>query len=385
MTTELIILPEFKFSSFEPAVVEFNFTELSSAADAHLEKYSKVKVTLETLADDKKLAQELGKQAKVIARARIDMKKELTEHINEPEHQMKEIEGKFLAAQSAISEQVKVFEQEKLKEIYEIIATEFDAQVEKAGLRAEFANFQDVIQSLTKLTAITKTDALTAKTKSEISMAVSLAASTQNNVDMRVLKLENECYRLGLAAPLTKDHVSHILLLDEEAYQAELEKIINAEIQREQQAVAAHKARIEAEAKAKAEAEANAQAQAQIAAERAVMEAKEAQRQAEQTRFFAGQQAELDQQLLNSSNSVVEQPAHQLIDVNEEPIPAPAPAQQTEEATSGKTIVTCTFELDVPAHAPSAAIEAKFRKMLEAAGFTTLANIHIQRPQSPAA
>lgn len=346
MTTELM-LPEFKFSQFTPAVIEFNYRALSDALDAHLEKYKDVKVTLETLANDKKLAQELRAQIRTISRARIDRKKELTEPVAIFESQMKDLESKIESVCSVIANQVKAFEEEKLAEIYEIIATEFDAQVEKAGLRAEFANFQDVIQSLTKLTAITKTDALTAKTKSEISMAVSLAASTQNNVDMRVLKLENECYRLGLNAPLNQAHVNHILLADDATYQAELEKIIAAEMQREEQAVAAQKRKIEAEAKAKAEAE----AQAQLAAERAEMQAQMAQQQAAQP----------------AQPAAIEQPA---------PV---APAQQ--QATKGKTLVTCTFEVYVPAHVPNAAIEAKFKKQLAEANFTTLVGIEIQRPQ----
>lgn len=329
MTTELMTLPEFKFSSFEPAVIEFNFAEMSSALDAHLEKYSNVKVTAESLADDKKLSQELNKQIKTIARARIDRKNELTEPVSAFEAQMKELEQKIEAVRSVIAEQVKVFEQEKLAEIYEIIATEFESQVEQAGLRAEFANFGEETQSLTKLTAVTAKDALTAKTKSEILASVNDRLNTQNMVDLRLAKLEAECYRLGLAAPLTKAHVSSILLLDEDTYQVELEKIIAAEVQREQQAVEAHKAKLEAEAKAQAQAE-------------------------------------------------VEQEQYALVD--EQAPYTPAPQQQA--TTNGKTIVTCTFELDVPAHAPSEAIEAKFRKLLEEAGFTTLANIHIQRPQN---
>lgn len=350
MTTELMTLPEFKFETFAPAVIEFNYRALSDALDIQLEKYSNVKVTAESLAADKKLAQELGAQAKAISRARIDRKKELTEPVAIFEGQMKELEGKIATVQNAINEQVRVFEQEKITEIYKAVNAEFASQVSKAGLRVDFTNFLDEVEGLVKLTAITATGALTAKTKAAILAEVNERLNTQNMVDLRLAKLEAECYRLGLAAPLNQAHVNHILLLDEATYHTELEKIVAAEVQREHQAVAAHKARIEAEAKAKAEAEANAQAQAQIAAERAAMEVQ-----------------------------LAKEPQHQLVDVNQEPAPA---TQEAATSTSGKTVVTCTFELDVPAHAPSAAIEAKFRKMLEAAGFKTLANIHIQRPQN---
>jgi len=379
MTTELMILPEFKFETFAPAVIEFNYRELADALDLHLEKYTKLKVTAESLAADKKLAQELGAQAKIINRARLDRKKELTEPVAIFETQMKDLEGKIATVQNAINEQVKVFEAEKLAEITGIIAAEFEAQKEKQGLRhgAVFSSFIGEIDELTKLTAITASGALTAKTKAAIAEAVAFSVALQNKGDLRLAKLEAECYRLGLAAPLNQAHVNHILYAEDAEYQAGLEKIIAAEVQREQQAVAAHKARIEAEAKAKAEAEARAaleqERQARLAQEAKERADFEARVHAEAKKSVSVEQ--FNTQLLNSAE-LVDEPQHQLVDVNQEPAPALQP-----QASNGKTIVTCTFELDVPAHAPSAAIEAKFRKMLEVAGFTTLTAIHIQRAQ----
>lgn len=320
-------IPEFKFETYMPAVIEFNYRELSDALDAHLEKYENLKVTEETLSENKKLAQELGSQAKAISRIRIDRKNELTEPVSQFESMMKSLEGKIATVQAAINVQVKAFESEKLASIAATIREALADQAKQEQLRQEFCNFDHDAQSLVKLTAVTAKGSLSAKTNEEVKSIVRKAASAQAMVDLRLARLEAECYRLGLAAPLNQAHVNHILMMGDEQYQAALEKIIAAELVREEKAVAAHRGKIEAEAKL---------------------------------------------------------PVAESVPLTTNSAPELAVQSITHKQVISKTVVTCTFEIDASDAVPTAAIESKFRAMLESAGFTTLSSIKVQRPQKAA-
>lgn len=368
MTTQLLVLPEFKFTTFTPAVVEFNGAEIKAALSAFVEKYENLKVTSESLADDKKLTQDIKKLIKAIDRERIDRKKQLNLPVAALEAEMKEITGVALAVVEPLENQIKQFEAAKLVEIGDAIADEFDVQADALKLRSEFANFGEQVEQLTKLTAVTAKGALTAKTKGEITAIVASAQAMQNSVDLRLARLESECYRLGLAAPLTRAHVAHILLSDDACYQAELEKIVAAEVEREKQAVEAHKRKLEAEAKAKADAEMQAQLEQERKA-RAEIEAKERAEFEAKAKLEAERAAKLVQ--LESQQA---QPTPEPVKFEQ---PQAQADTQQPEIVSGKVAVVFTFEVDFQRPTPVEAIKAKYTEVLAGAGFTTLKNIQL--------
>lgn len=330
MSTELA-LTDIKINAV-PAQIDFDAPKLNAMADQYLEKYTNYVVVEENLADDKKLAQELGRNVTLLNRFRIDTKKQLTEPITAFEKDIKGVADKFANVRSMIDEQVAKFEEGRIKEIGETIAAYFADQTEKLGIRDEYASFGEEALKLTMLTAVTTKGNLTAKTQREADAALQQALGKQNTTDLRLAQLEAECYRLGLAAPLTYAHVQHIIHLDDDEYRHGLEKIVAAEIGREKQAVEAQRKRLEREA--------YESAQAKIRAEQA----------AEQVKSQEAAHPEVQQE-----------------------------SQAAEQSLTGKTIVTCVFELDVASSVASERIEQAVRDKLAEAGFTTLSEITIKR------
>lgn len=328
MSTELV-LTNIKVNAV-PARIEFDAPALNAIADEYLEKYTGYVVTAEGLADDKKLAQELGRHATQLNRFRIDTKKQLTEPIAQFENDIKSVADKFQSVRQLIVGQVDRFEAESLAEIKQVITGYFNEQREALGIRDEYARFD--IGSLVMLTAITKSGNLTAKTQREADAQLQQALQLQNMVDLRLSQLETECYKLGLSAPLTRAHVQHIIELENNEYAEQLKNIIDAEIEREKQAVEAQRKKLEREA--------YESAQAKIRAEQAAEQVKS------------------------------QEAAHS--DVQQEP-------QAAEQSFTVKTIVTCVFELDVASSVASERIEQAVRDKLAEAGFTTLSEITIKR------
>lgn len=242
-----------------PAVIDFNFLELKQSLDGYLTKYENYTVTQSTLADDKKVAQELGKQARAISRARIDKKKELSEPISEFEEKMRELEGMIKTVQDQIGDQVKSFEAERLSAIKEALESFRREEIERVEVATEFSKSE--ISDLVMLSAFTATGNLTAKAKSEVTARVMTDKQTQQKAEIRLAQLEAESYKLGLAAPLQEAHVKHFLLENDEVYSEKLEAIIKAELEREK--IAAERALAQAQREAELEAQKEAQAEQQ--------------------------------------------------------------------------------------------------------------------------
>ncbi|WP_372809293.1 hypothetical protein, partial [Litorivivens sp.] len=139
--------------------------------------------------------------------------------------------------------------------------------------------------------------------------------SLQDRTEMRLLKLENESYKAGLHAPLTRDHVNTFIFADDETYSTELSRVIAAEIGRQE----ATEKRIE-EKRAK---------------EQAPPPAEERQ-----------------------------------IDIEEV-------APREVEAESSGVTVTCVFKPYVPVGATAEALEISLRNQMEDAGFTSLESITV--------
>lgn len=340
-TNELALIPEFQFSVFKLPEIEFNFDALDKSLDETLDKYNNVVVTQESLPDDKKLAQELNAQAKAISNARIAKVKELAKPVDEFQVKMKALESKVLSVHKTINEQVKQFEELKLREI----AAELDALIkqewESQGVTEQFrkATYADLI----KLTSITGKGNFTAKTTNEIKERVGKDKALQSQTQIRLLELENICYKNGMAAPLTESHVKPFLFENDELYNSALQQLIQSELEREKRAVEAHRAKLEAEARAKA--------QADIAVQQAQEQAKAQIQQAQEQAKVTTKQEALQPNL----------------------------AQNDHEQKLGTTRVTCVFESEAWNAVPNEALIAKFEQLLAEAGFKTLRTINIER------
>jgi len=99
------------------------------------------------------------------------------------------------------------------------------------GVGEEFlsAEFDDLI-ILSSMTAAGK---LSGKAKSAVKDRVLADLQRQKNVEMRLVKLENACYKAGLKTPLTEVHVKAFLNAEDEVYCNQLELLIKAELNRQ--------------------------------------------------------------------------------------------------------------------------------------------------------
>ena len=332
----------------KPALLSVNFEELREHLASELERYD-VLVTAETLADAKKLATELNATKKVIADARKAEVAKASKPVRDFEEKMKELVTMVEEGRQRILSQVTRFEDETREKARELLDTDRSAMWKKHGIETEFhrAEFDDLIL----LTSVTKGGKLAAGARNKLESRVIADRQIQDRTRMRLMELENRSYRAGLAAPLTRDHVGTFLFAEDEKYESELERIIVAEVRRQE--------------------EAEARMRKQIAQEQ------ERQQQAAQ------QEAEEQ-----TKNTPVEKPAPPAEDPQPQPERQPEqpyrPAAGVPGADRDDVEVHCTFRTSVHRSVPDAAIEKEMRRVLEAAGITTLETVAVTRKREAA-
>lgn len=257
----------------QPALITVNFNEVKERLEAELKKYDVV-VTADTLVDAKKLATELNKNASEFDKSRKEAVAKVSGPIKLFEGQMKELVAMCKSGRQKIIDQVKKFEDETKAKASELLYFRLSSEWEKQGVNAEFRSA--TCDDLIKLTALTKTGNLTSAAVKEIQSRVAANKQFQDQTEMRLLKLENESYKAGLSAPLTRAHVEAFLFEHEDMYQSRLAQVMESEINREKQAEEAMRQRIEREqaAKMKAKEEARQHGEAQKRGEAAYQQAK---------------------------------------------------------------------------------------------------------------
>lgn len=225
----------------QPALITVNFDEVKERLETELKKYDVV-VTADTLADAKKLATELNKNASEFDKSRKEAVAKVSGPIKTFESQMKELVAMCKTGRQKIIDQVKRFEDETKQKASELIYLLLSSEWEKQGVNAEFRS--TICDDLIKLTALTKAGNLTSATTKEIESRVSANKQFQDQTEMRLLKLENESYKAGLAAPLTRAHVEAFLFEHDDIYQTRLAQVMESEINREKQAEQAMRERL---------------------------------------------------------------------------------------------------------------------------------------------
>jgi len=265
-----------------PLILEGNFAEVRAHFVEELKKYDVV-VTLETLPDAKKLATELNKAATEAKNRGKTVAAEASAPVDAFNAQVKELAQLLLDARTKLTVQVKTFEDETRAKALAALQAYLVEQGTTKGITQEFQ--RATVDDLANLSTLTSTGKLSSKAKGEVDARVNADLQLQQQTETRLLKLELESHKAGLAAPLTRNHVELFLFEQDGVYQMRLEHLFEAELQREA------KAREAADLRAKQESERNLLAQ-QRAAE---AEAKAAQ-QAEQNRILQEQQEQQRQQ-----------------------------------------------------------------------------------------
>ncbi|WNO60411.1 DUF1351 domain-containing protein [Rheinheimera sp. MMS21-TC3] len=297
------------------AVIAGNFDEVRAYFVEQLQAYDVV-VTAETLADAKKLCTELNKMAtEVKSRGKVVID-EASEPINEAKEQVKQLAALLVDARAKLVEQVKIFEDEQKAIAHDALQAYLIEQGEAKGIQPEFQ--RATVDGLVTLSTLTATGNLTAKSKAAVDERISADLQLQTQTEMRLLKLENESYKAGLAVALERRHVEPFLFADDNEYSMRLASLLETEVQREARAREAADKRAAEQAKYKAEAEQRA---AKAEADRA-----EADKQREKDRLAH------EAELAEAKQQAQAQLAEQAEQFKRAPQPHVAPISMGEQA-----------------------------------------------------
>lgn len=320
---------------FTPATIVANIDKLKGELENRLAPFKGLVLSADQITEGKKIVADLNKEKKVISARRLEIMRAHREAADPFETGMKELEGMYDTATADMKAQIADSENKRKAEVAITLEDYLVKQWDEAGVTDEYrtAGADDLVT----LTAVTTKGNPTAKTAGEIKARVNADRARQDRTEMRLLKLENESYKAGLHAPLTRNHVETFLFADDENYSIELNRIIAAEIERQK----ATEARIE-----------------------------------QRNNEAAARQPEPKQEAPAAYVAPVVEPGEQA--TFDEEYPA------THHSTSAWT-VTATFHPDVPAGATAAQVEAACRKKLEAAGITTTSLIRATQNLSQSA
>lgn len=337
-----------------PARLEVNFEELRENLVDELKKYDVV-VTSDTLKDAKQLATDLNKTAKLLDDRRKEEVAKASEPVRQFDEQMKELVGLCKSGRQKLLDQAKQFEDETRALALELLVS-YRAELWE-DLAVAPAYRSATVDDLAILSALTTKKNLTSKARGNVRARVEADKALQEQTERRILDLELESHRAGLAAPLQRVHVEAFLFADEETYRAKLAGLIEAEIQRQQAAERRERERIEREEAQRRREEAERQ-QREQAAEAQRIASENAQQAAGNGRENQDGEAEVPRNL------------------EELEVTAEVPAQEVPREW---VTVTAVFTLQVPITASNAALENDLRAKLQASGFKSDPKITVER------
>jgi hypothetical protein len=360
-----------------PAAIHANFDEVESKLTEYLRRFDVV-VTADSVADAKKLATDLNKQIGELDRRIKDAIAEAGAPIREADERRKQLVKLGQDVRAKIREQVDLFEDATRAQVEQLLNDRREELWLKYGVDDEFkaAEFDDLV----KLTSMTKKGRLAKAAADTLDARVRDDKALQDRTERRLSDLTARSYEAGLAAPLGRDHVVGFLFGKDDTYERELQRILDAEIDRQ----------------SKAEQRAWEQAERE-AAQKVEAERKEAERQqrladAARTEQAAPYEPGADEPAPDVQTGVPpwEDPgaanAGQNIPENI-PDPDPAPERSSTPAVDGKVpwVVVATFELRVPAATTLEEIRAGTEAVMAKAGIKALRNVSAQRKQRSAA
>jgi len=317
----------------QPPVLDTNYEALKAHLKSELEKYDVV-VTVDTVKDAKSLATQLNKTKAQLDTRRKQEVADASEPIKAFDAQMKELVTMCEGGRQKILAQVQTFEAETLAKAQALLQEYLNTLFVDYKVRREYQTA--TVDGMARLTSLTGTGKLAASACAEVDARVNECKMLQQQTDLRLSQLENECYRAGLHSPLTREHVEGILFAEEARYQDALQGLIIRELDRQ----------------AETEKRATAAAEKKLQNEQAAREAQQASP--------APLQAPPDE------------PAPAAATAPEPTAPdrhATAAAVQT--VSSNNTVwlnIVCSLSINVPATLKHDAIEKELRKKLAAAG-----------------
>lgn len=347
-----------------PAKLTVNFEALREALQKEVARYDVV-VTADTVTDARKLAAELNATANEIDKRRKEEVAKASEPLRQFDERMRDLVTLCKNGRAKITQQIERFDDEVRETAQRLLAQAREDSWTEMEVADEFrrAEFDDLVM----VSAVTKAGSLAGKQKTILQNRCREDKMMQDRTERRLLELENASLRAGLSAPLTRDHVEHFLFADNERYSRELERILTAEVQRQEQAERAMRERLEREARQKAEAEERERKRkaAEAEAERAREEARNRHERDEAERRAHGK--------CDGNHGAPRCADPECWQGDEKPAePQPRPAAKT-----GLRRVVAQFEVNAPAGVSDADLVSECRRVMEAAGITTLTDVYV--------
>lgn len=190
-------------------------------------------ITADDIPKAKKIMAELNKSKDFIDTFRKTKVSDESLDIDLFKDNMKSYTALIDTKREEIKKKFEVFEKETKDKILKELSLYCEEYIKSQGIRD---NFKDVnIIDLILASSVTPKGALTKKARETIESRVNVCKSKQDKYDMRLMQLENESYKAGLASPLTITHIQGIISLDsDEEYQTKLNELISSEIARQE-------------------------------------------------------------------------------------------------------------------------------------------------------
>lgn len=217
----------------QPAVLRVDFEQARQDIEAFVGQY-RMTVTADNVADAKKRATELNGFIKDLDQRRKDAVAEVSQPIKTADQQMKELVEIGKQGRRDILEQVEVFENETRERVRELLSEYLQQEWDRLKVAPDYRRAATI--DLVKLTSITGAGKLTASARQQVEARAARDRALQDQVERRLIELENASHRAGLPAPLRRDHVSDYLESDDSAFWAYVDRLIDAELQREAEA-----------------------------------------------------------------------------------------------------------------------------------------------------
>ena len=226
-------MKELEISIHQPSL-SANFKVVEEELDGLLADYQNEAVTEAGLPDAKARATELNKLAGELDQRRKDTVKEVRAPIDEFDDRMKSLVKKVQDVRAGITSQVQKFEDARQAEIGELLGNYVAERWAAEGVEERFRRAD--VADLAQLGAVTAKGALTKKSKEAVDGRVAADKSLQDTVKRRLADLRSRSYEAGLSTPLTEDNVFSSLEGNEDEWEAGLQRVIDAELRREQAA-----------------------------------------------------------------------------------------------------------------------------------------------------
>lgn len=362
-----------------PAILSVNFEALKKHLNKELERYDVV-VTSDSVKDAKALATELNTTKRLIDTKRKEEVAKASEPVKQFDSSMKELVAMCEDGRQKILSQVQRFEDETRELAGKLLDEERTKIRANLNIDPEFykAEFDDLIL----ITSVTGKGKLTASARTKLEQRVAEEKSLQDQTERRLLMLENQSYKAGLASPLTRDHVNTFLFRDDAGYQAELDRIIASEIERQKSAEAALRKKFEAEQERERE---NERQKQELVARESAQAAEETKPQPDPLPFADPVKTAFDIVEGKTDTAPVDFDSfeHDELAAEEPAAQQTAPAAKNNAGTVTCHIV-CSFEVQVDPAAPEGLIEQKFMERMQQAGFQSLVSVQVRKQKAAA-